>query len=85
MHLAVGGEAGAHRVLHRRSIQDRQRTRESQADRAGVMVGIVAVADGTGAEELRPGAEMNVHLESDHDFVMRMGVAAHRRSGGRCR
>ncbi len=46
------------------------------------MVGFVAVADGTGAEELRPGAEMNVHLESDHHLVVRMRVAAHVGSGG---
>jgi hypothetical protein len=85
MHLAVGREPGANGVLHRHSIQDRQRTREREADRAGVVVGIIAVADGAGAEELRPGAKMNVHLESDHRFVVGMHVAAHRGSGGRCR
>ena len=65
-------QSGADRLL----VDRRQGPRMSEADRAGVHVGLVAEGDGAAAEHLRLGRELDVDLEPDHRLVAVRGHQA---------
>ena len=70
------------RQLDRAAVQDGQHAGQRQADRVHAVVRGLAIGDGRGAEELGLGAQLHVHLEPDHDLVVRVGGLAHADSGG---
>src|SRR5262249_40995046 len=81
---AVRREAGADRVLDGAPIEHRQRSRQAETDRASVAVGWRAEARRAGAEDLRLGEHLGMHLEADDELVIHQTIAGQgtvRRSG----
>jgi hypothetical protein len=77
--LAVEDGSGRHLALERRRdhqpvadrlfVDRRQGPRMTEADRAGVDVGLIAEGARTAAEHLGPGGELDVDLQPDHRLV----------------
>ena len=69
MDAAVGGKADGKRIFDDLAVQDRQCSRHSGADRAGMGVGTSAEGGGTGTENLGLRRQFYVDLQSDDGFV----------------
>src|SRR5262249_15245334 len=62
------GPTEAHGVLDRGAVDDRQRARQAEADRADVGVRLRAEDVAAAAEQLRLGRQLDVDLEADDDL-----------------
>ena len=67
---AVGGQPGHDRVFDHLAVEDRQGSRQPQADRAGLGVGGVAEAGRAAAEDLAGGGQLDVDLQADDGFIV---------------
>src|ERR1700716_1729111 len=76
--LAAQRQGGANRELDAPTVDNRERPREGQADRAGVAVGLaVEVGGGAGAKHLAPRQQLGVDLEADDGFDLGPAVDLH--------
>src|ERR1700760_2516014 len=67
--LRAQREADPDREVDRAGVDDRERARQAEADRADVHVGRIAEREVTAAEHLGPGLELDVDLQPDHRLV----------------
>ena len=69
MYGTIQRQRGANPHFDRSFVEHRQGTRKSEADRAGIRVGLVTEARGTTAEYLRPGQQLGVDFQPDHRLI----------------
>jgi hypothetical protein len=72
--LAVEGEPDPDGRLDGLLVDDRQGTRQAEADRADLGVGLGPEAGRAAAEHLRRGVELDVYLETHHGVVALDGL-----------
>ncbi|MPM55365.1 hypothetical protein SDC9_102160 [bioreactor metagenome] len=69
VHSATAGKAHQHGVVDDLFIEDRQRTRHSDADGAALGIDGCAVLRGAGAEDFGLCVELGMHFNADYRFV----------------
>ena len=68
--LGVNRQTEHHRHAHRFLVQHRQYAGHAQVDQAGLGVRLGAELGGTTGKDFRPGSELSVNLQPDHDFPL---------------
>ena|SRR5689334_8887842 len=72
--LAIQRHGCTNRVLDGLSIQNRKRSRQSQAHRADVRIRRRAKLRRASAKRLRDGEQLDVYFQADYGFVLRANV-----------
>jgi hypothetical protein len=68
--LGVNRQTEHHRHAHRFLVQHRQHARHAQVDQAGLGVRLGTEGGGTTGKDFRPGGELGMNLQPDHDFPL---------------
>ena len=70
-HGTIEGQASANGKFHCLTIEHRQRTGQTQANRTDIGIGSSSKAGGTAAENLSASGQLDVHFQADDGLVLR--------------